>query len=243
MTGRFPFDVAAYERAVSRLAAASSAASWTANRAWTMSCSTTMAPVAAARRVNGWQIGHAAAARPPGCADRRTCNVNLDDLRWDRPDLDCEFEQARGIRRNLQLDETADDERKSGCGAAADDCSVRVEVAEFGVSLRGWLRSSDIGCGFEDPGPVRPEDCFPVPSLSVVRGGRESRSPIDDPETGASMPCLDASCRDGRGKLLPGRRAWVATKSGLHWTAGDPREGHQIRIAHADCARRAVRVR
>ena len=43
---------------------------------------------------------------PPGCADRRTCNVNLDDLRWDRPDLDCEFEQARGIRRNLQLDET-----------------------------------------------------------------------------------------------------------------------------------------
>jgi len=37
--------------------------------------------------------------------------------------------------------------------------------------LRGWLRSSDIGCGFEDAGPVRPEDCFPVPSLSVVRGG------------------------------------------------------------------------
>jgi len=46
-----------------------------------------------------------------------------------------------------------------------------VKVAEFGVSLRGWLRSSDIGCGFEDAGPVRPEDCFPVPSLSVVRGG------------------------------------------------------------------------
>jgi len=50
-------------------------------------------------------------------------------------------------------------------------CPVRVKVAEFGVSLRGWLRSSDIGCGFEDAGPVRPEDCFPVPSLSVVRGG------------------------------------------------------------------------
>ena len=46
-----------------------------------------------------------------------------------------------------------------------------MKVAEFGVSLRGWLRSSDIGCGFEDAGPVRPEDCFPVPSLSVVRGG------------------------------------------------------------------------
>ena len=42
----------------------------------------------------------------PGCAGRRTCNVNLDDLRWDRPDIDCEPQQARGIRRNLQLDET-----------------------------------------------------------------------------------------------------------------------------------------
>jgi hypothetical protein len=42
----------------------------------------------------------------PGCAGRRNCNVNLDDVRWDRPDLDCEFEQARGIRRDLQLDET-----------------------------------------------------------------------------------------------------------------------------------------
>jgi len=37
---------------------------------------------------------------------RRNCNVNLDDLRWDRPDLDCEPQQARGIPRNLQLDET-----------------------------------------------------------------------------------------------------------------------------------------
>ena len=55
---------------------------------------------------------------------------------------------------------------------AAKKCPVRVKkVAEFGVSLRGWLRSSDIGCGFEDAGRVRPEDCFPVPSLSVVRGG------------------------------------------------------------------------
>jgi|SRR6478609_7420185 hypothetical protein len=33
-------------------------------------------------------------------------------------------------------------------------------------------RSSDSGCSFEDAGPVRPEDCFPVPSLSVVRGWR-----------------------------------------------------------------------
>jgi hypothetical protein len=42
----------------------------------------------------------------PGCFGRRNCNVNLDDLRWDRPDQDCEPQQARGIPRNLQLDET-----------------------------------------------------------------------------------------------------------------------------------------
>jgi hypothetical protein len=41
----------------------------------------------------------------PGCFGRRNCNVNLDDLRWDRPDLDCE-PQARGFPRNLQLEET-----------------------------------------------------------------------------------------------------------------------------------------
>jgi hypothetical protein len=42
----------------------------------------------------------------PGCFGRRNCNVTLDDLRWDRPELNCEPKQARGIRRNLQLDET-----------------------------------------------------------------------------------------------------------------------------------------
>ena len=62
--------------------------------------------VASARRVNDGRSDMLPPLDPPGCADRRTCNVNLDDLRWDRPDLDCEFEQARGIRRNLQLDET-----------------------------------------------------------------------------------------------------------------------------------------
>jgi hypothetical protein len=30
----------------------------------------------------------------------------MDDSRWDRPGLDGEPQQARGIRRNLQLDET-----------------------------------------------------------------------------------------------------------------------------------------
>ena len=37
---------------------------------------------------------------------RRNCHVNLDDRRWDRPHLDCELQQPRGIPRNLQLDET-----------------------------------------------------------------------------------------------------------------------------------------
>jgi hypothetical protein len=37
---------------------------------------------------------------------RRNCNVNLDDLGLGRPDLDCERQRARGIPRNLQLDET-----------------------------------------------------------------------------------------------------------------------------------------
>src|SRR6185503_14139541 len=49
---------------------------------------------------------HAGAAAGPGCSGRRNCNVLLDDLHWDRPDLDCEPQQARGIPRNLQLDET-----------------------------------------------------------------------------------------------------------------------------------------
>jgi hypothetical protein len=32
-----------------------------------------------------------------GCFGRRNCNVNLDDLDWDRPDLGCEPQRARGI--------------------------------------------------------------------------------------------------------------------------------------------------
>ena len=31
----------------------------------------------------------------PGCCGRRNCNVNLNNLRGDRPDLDCEPQQAR----------------------------------------------------------------------------------------------------------------------------------------------------
>ena len=48
----------------------------------------------------------AARSTRPCCCGRRNCDVNLNNLRWDRPDLDCEPQQARGIPRNLQLDET-----------------------------------------------------------------------------------------------------------------------------------------
>ncbi|MDT5131262.1 MAG: putative transposase, partial [Mycobacterium sp.] len=36
----------------------------------------------------------------------RNCNVNLDDLEWNRPDSHCEPQQAGDILRNLQPDET-----------------------------------------------------------------------------------------------------------------------------------------
>ena len=45
----------------------------------------------------------------PGCVGRRNCNVNLDNRRWDRPDQDCQLQQARDIPRNLQVDETLRD--------------------------------------------------------------------------------------------------------------------------------------
>jgi hypothetical protein len=78
-----------------------------------------------------------------GCACRRNCNVNLDDLRGDRPDLDCEPQQARGIPRNLQLDETggagvrkARVARPSGGGVKSG-----VGVREWGDRSGGrWLR-------------------------------------------------------------------------------------------------------
>ena len=50
----------------------------------------------------------------PGCVGRRNCNVNLDNRRWDRPDQDCELQQARDIPRNLQVDETVMVEARPG---------------------------------------------------------------------------------------------------------------------------------
>ena len=45
--------------------------------------------------------------------------MNLDDLYGDRPDLDCEPQQARGIPRNLQLDETRGVTEVCGHGVVA----------------------------------------------------------------------------------------------------------------------------
>src|SRR4029077_15246111 len=55
----------------------------------------------------------------------RNCNVKLDDLHWDRQELDCEPQQARGIPRNLRLDETAG----VGVSCPGQGCTVRVKVA------------------------------------------------------------------------------------------------------------------
>jgi hypothetical protein len=40
-------------------------------------------------------------------AAHRNCNLNLDDLHGDRPDLICEPQRARGIQRDVHPDETA----------------------------------------------------------------------------------------------------------------------------------------
>jgi hypothetical protein len=69
---------------------------------------------------------------PPGCAGRRNCNVNLDDLDQDRPDLNCEPLQAPGTARNLQLDETG---------------LVMMVVALFGSRLRSSGLVCGRGCG------------------------------------------------------------------------------------------------
>jgi hypothetical protein len=51
--------------------------------------------------------------------------VNLDDLRWDRPDLNCEPLQERGIPRNLQLDETLAASRSATSPTTASSTGCR----------------------------------------------------------------------------------------------------------------------
>ena len=95
------------------------------------------------------------------------------------------------------------------------------------------MRSPQFSCqvaGFEDEGPVRQEDCFPVPSLSVVRGGasaspagRESEIAYVDAESVARrLALIDAwsvpfeECMPVRGfPSYKGQRNHV----GRWWTA------------------------
>ena len=70
---------------------------------------------------------------------RRNCNVNLDNLGLDRRDLDGEPQQARGIPRNLQLDETV--AVRYGVIWQIPEL-VGESSAKFGISWRvaAWLR-------------------------------------------------------------------------------------------------------
>jgi LmbE family N-acetylglucosaminyl deacetylase len=82
----------------------------------------TAAVLAAARAIGlpvlGW-TNSSPGSKSPGLR-RRNCNVNLDDLRWDRPDLHCEPQQASGPPSSLRLDETIFGDgaldREKGCG-------------------------------------------------------------------------------------------------------------------------------
>ena len=73
-----------------------------------------------------------AAHRPvdtPGCCGRRNCKVNVDNLRRGCPDLSCERQQARGIPRNLQLDET-----RSRAGPQVIDWTLATAADRVAVS-------------------------------------------------------------------------------------------------------------
>ena len=97
MTGRVPFDVAAYERAVSRLGGCFICGFLAGKRGMDHEL---LYDDGMWRPLDGSMDGRSdmlPPLDPPGCADRRTCKVNLDDLRWDRPDLGCELQRARGI--------------------------------------------------------------------------------------------------------------------------------------------------
>src|SRR5258705_5103854 len=87
---------------------------------------------------------------PPGCAGRRNCNVNLDNRRWDRPDLDCEPQQARGIPSQSS---SGRDIWDSGCGALVNGGKDGRHTANGGSRQRRRLVRGECGCGGE-PAPL-----------------------------------------------------------------------------------------
>ena len=101
---------------------------------------------------------------------RRNCNVNLDELRWDRPDLGCEPQQARGITRNLQLDETDK-------GVTVLHPLARSGPAtQAGWRVVGWRR---LERGIGDADNRRPVEC---------RAVRVHRRPVGHCVAGSAMP-------------------------------------------------------
>jgi hypothetical protein len=67
------------------------------------------------------------------------CNVNLDDLRWDCPHLDCELQQVRVIPRNLQLDETE-------LSRPVELCEVQTCLATY-AAMSGFRFRVAVGAG------------------------------------------------------------------------------------------------
>src|SRR6476661_8887612 len=70
----------------------------------------------------------------------RNCNVKLDDLDWDRPDLDCEFQQAWGIPRNRT--------RQFAAAVRFAGLVVAVAVAVLVLGLL-WVSGCKSGTGAE----------------------------------------------------------------------------------------------
>jgi len=91
--------------------------------------------------------GYRRGPRSDCCRNR---NVHLNNRRWDRPDLDCEPQQTRGIRRNLQVDETAGAVTEvRGHDVVAVDGVNLVKPSEYSVGERSGSREMEAARGFE----------------------------------------------------------------------------------------------
>ena len=80
----------------------------------------------------------------------RNCNVKLDDLRWDRPDLDCELQQARGIPS--QSSTGRDRGRRGGCRVQSNFAKSRLTCEDLAKS-RLWDGCCDVRTLVASRGP------------------------------------------------------------------------------------------
>jgi hypothetical protein len=116
----------------------------------------------------------------PGCSGRRNCNVNLDELRGDGPDLDCEPQQAGGILRNLQLDETT------------ETCSRKSAPLRPGARSRGGLAGdADVAGVTADVGNVH--DRRGRPLLANIDDYNGTPCGVGWPETKIASPVVGRS--------------------------------------------------